>query len=52
MINKKLTTSSVLAVTSSTFVLARGIHGGSTICKNGMPIGGDGKTNSIQGGEI
>jgi hypothetical protein len=39
-------------VTSSTLVLDFGIHGGSTGCKYGIPIGGDGKTNSIHGGEI
>lgn len=39
-------------VTSSTFVFTLGIHGGSTGCKYGMPTGGDGRTNSMQGGDI
>ena len=39
-------------VTSSTLVFAFGIQGGSTGCVNGTPTGGDGKTNSMHGGEI
>jgi len=39
-------------VTSSTFVLKCGIHGGSTIGKFDKPIVGDGSTKSMLGGGI
>ena len=46
------TASSWFIATSSTLVLALGIQGGSTVCKYGIPIGGDGNVKSIHGGEI
>ena len=52
IVEEILTASSWFIATSSTLVLALGIHGGSTVCKYGIPIGGDGNVKSIHGGEI